>query len=264
MGTLHITESEVLDQLHIINTCKPPGPDNVSPKVLKQIAQSIYKPLTKLFNTSLSSGTLPKIWKIAHVTPVYKNKGNAEDVNNYRPISVTSGVCKLLEKIIVKHIHNYLVENKILYQFQSGFQAGDSTTNQLVEIYNTIVSNLDKGKDVRFVFCDISKAFDRVWHKGLIYKLSLFGIPHQISNWVENYLLDRKQRVVLDGFTSTLGSTTSGVPQGSVLGPFLFLLYINDISTNLVNNVRLFADDTSLYVIVDKDRIGAANSLTTI
>ena len=219
------------------------------------------KPLIKLFNTSLRSGTLPKIWKIAQVTPVYKNKGNAEDVNNYRPISVTSVVCKLLEKIIVKHIHNYLVENKILYQFQSGFQAGDSTTNQLVEIYNTIVSNLDKGKDVRFVFCDISKAFDRVWHKGLIYKLSLFGIPHQISNWVENYLLDRKQRVVLDGFTSTLGSTTSGVPQGSVLGPFLFLLYINDISTNLVNNVRLFADDTSLYYqyIVDTYKVSAAN-----
>ena len=89
----------------------------------------------------------------------------------------------------------------MLKKFRLGFNAGDSTTNQLVEIYNTIVSNLDKGKDVRFVFCDISKAFDRVWHKGLIYKLRLFGILHQISNWVENYLLDRKQRAILDGFT---------------------------------------------------------------
>lgn len=153
METFRITENEVLDQLQIINICKPSGPDGVSPQVLKYTAQSIYKPLTKLFNISLNNGTLPSIWKIAQVTPVYKNKGHADDVNNYRPISVTSVVCKLLEKIIVKHLHNYILEIDILYKFQSAFQTGDSTSNQLVEIYNTIISNLDKGRDVRFVFC---------------------------------------------------------------------------------------------------------------
>lgn len=208
-------------------------------------------------------GKLPSMWKISHITPVYKNKGCAQEVNNYRPISITSILCKILEKIIFKHIHNYLFENKIIYKYQSGFQPGDSTTYQLVEIYNTIISSLDKGKDVRFVFCDISKAFDRVLHKGVLYKLKLYGICNQITNWVENYLVERKQKVFLDGFSSSLRHTTSGVPQGSVLGPFLFLLYINDMSYDISNNLRLFADDTSIYVIVDNDTHAVTNSLVS-
>lgn len=175
-----------------MNTSKPSGPDSVSPRILKYIAPAIHKPLAKLFNISLSTGSLPNIWKTAIITPVYKNKGAIDDVNNYRPISVTSVVCKLLEKIVVKHLHNFIIEKNILYKYQSGFQSGDSTTNQLVEIYNTIISNLDKGRDVRFVFCDISKAFDRVWHEGIIFKLRQYGISDQIINWVENYLLNRK------------------------------------------------------------------------
>jgi hypothetical protein len=136
----------------------------------------------------------------------------------------------------------------------------NETTNQRVEIYKTIISSLDKGKDVRFIFCDISKAFDRVWHKGILHKLKHYGISEQIVNWAENYLSDRSQKVVLDGFISSSRTTNSVVPQGSVLGPFLFLLYtcINDISKNLTNGVRLFADDTSLYVIVDNDIVQAA------
>lgn len=262
MNTHYITDNEVLDQLQAINISKPSGPDSITPRILKQVAHVICKPLAKLFNMSLSNGVLPHIWKIAMVTPVFKNKGTPDDVNNYRPISVTSVICKLLEKIIVKHLNNFILENNILYKYQSGFQSGDSTTNQLVEIYNTIVSNLDKGKDIRFIFCDISKAFDRVWHEGIILKLKQYGISSQIINWVKNYLWNRKQKVVLDGFTSSLGPTNSGVPQGSVLGPFLFLLYINDIASDLSNNVRLFADDTSLYVIVDQDIMEAADSLT--
>lgn len=118
-------------------------------------------------------------------------------MNNYRPILVTSAVCKLLEKIVVKHLNNFIIENNILY---NQVKSGDSTTNQLAEIYNTIISNFDKGKDIRFIFCDISKAFDRVWHEGMIYKLKQYGISNPIINWVENYLWNRKQKVVLDGF----------------------------------------------------------------
>ena len=262
MENFFITDEEVLDQIKILNLNKPPGPDGISPVILKNISHSILKPLTKMFNLSLHMGELPSIWKISHITPVYKNKGSAQEVNNYRPISITSVICKILEKIIFKHMYNYLVYKNIIYKYQSGFQPCDSTTNQLVEIYNTVISNLDKGKDVRFIFCDISKAFDRVWHKGILYKLKLYGINNQVTNWVENYLMDRKQKVVLDGFSSSFRATSSGVPQGSVLGPFLFLLYINDMPKDVSNNIRLFADDTSLYVIVDNDMKTAANSLT--
>ena len=257
-----ISDQEVLDQLLILNTNKPPGPDGISPLILKNIASSLYKPLTKLFNMSLSIGKLPLIWKSANISPIYKNKGSAQEINNYRPISVTSILCKVLERIIVKHLYNYVLDHDIINKYQSGFQPNDSTTNQLIEIYNTIISSMDKGNDVRFIFCDISKAFDRVWHNGILYKLRNYGMSDQIIKWIENYLTNRSQRVVLDGFSSSPRSTNSGVPQGSVLGPFLFLLYINDISKNLQNSVRLFADDTSLFDVVDKDMISSAESLT--
>ena len=119
-----------------------------------------------------------------------------------------------------------------------------------MEIYNTIISNLDKSKDVRFIFCDVSKAFDKVGHKGLLFKLKSYG---NTLKRIESYLVDRVQRVVLDGFYSSFKPISAGVPQGSVLGPSLFLLYINDIADNLVNNIRLFADGTSLFIIVDMD-----------
>ena len=126
-----ITEQEVLDQLQVINVTKPPGPDCMSPLILKNITNSIVKPLTKLYNYSLTIGQLPDIWKNSQITPIYKNKGSAQDVNNYRPISITSVVCKILEKIIFKHLYNYCLENNLINKYQSGFQPGDSTTNQL-------------------------------------------------------------------------------------------------------------------------------------
>ena len=168
-----------------------------------------------------------------------------------------------MEKIIFKYIYNLILENNILIKYHSGFQSIDSTVNQLLEIYNTIISNLDKGKDVRFIFCDISKAFDKVWHKGLFFKLKSYGMDGNTLKWIENYLDDRVQRVVLDWFYSSIKPISAGVPQGSVLGPFLILLYINDIADNLINNIRLFADDTSLFIVVDNDPNVAAMSLTS-
>lgn len=149
---LFITEEEVGDQLCIINSSKPLRPDGISPRILKGISSSIKKPLTKLFNTSLRLRKLPDLWKIAQITPIFKNKGSAQQAANYRPISLTSSLCKLMEKILFKHLHNYMIDNNIIYKYQSGFQPGDSTLNQLVEIYNTIISSLDKGKDIRFIF----------------------------------------------------------------------------------------------------------------
>ena len=136
-------------------------------------------------------------------------------------------------------------DNNVIYKYQSRFQPGDSTVNQLVDIYNTIISSLEKGKDVRFIFCDISKAFEKVWHKGLLCKLMTYSISGNILGWIENYLCDRQKKVVIDGFLSNHETVNAGVPQGSVLKPFLFLLYINDICDDLVNNSIFFADDTS-------------------
>ena len=162
-----------------------------------------------------------------------------------------------MEKILFKYIFNYTQEHNILSKNQSGFQPRDCTVNQLVEIYNIVISNLDQGKDVRFVFCDISKAFDKVWHKGLLFKLEKYGFKGDILGWIENYLHDRCQKVMLEGFSSGIECTNAGVPQGQ----FLFLIYINDIIDNLRNQIRLFADENSLFVTVDSDLNSPAISL---
>ena len=163
MNVFIITEQEILDQLKILNVNKPACPDGVSPRLLKDIAYSISKPLTKFVNMSLSIKQIPILWKIAHVSPIYKGKGNQHSPQNYRPISVTSILCKIMEKILLEHLFNYMKTNNILSKCQSGFQPNDSTVNQLIEIYHNIISNMDRGRDVRFVFCDVSKAFDKVW-----------------------------------------------------------------------------------------------------
>ena len=150
-----------------------------------------------------------------------------------------------------------MTNNNILSNLQSGFRPGDSTTNQLIDIYNTFCKAIDEGKEIRSVFCDISKAFDRVWHKGLLFKLKSYGISGNLLDWFTNYLDNRQQRVLVDGKTSKWVKINAGVPQGSILGPLLFLIYINDITTNIRSNIKLFADDTSLSIIVDNPALAA-------
>ena len=262
MENFDILETEVFDQLSNLNPNKPPGPDGISPKVLYEIKDGICKPLTLLYNYSLLYKKVPHAWKVSHVTPVFKGKGSSHEPVNYRPISLTSVVCKIMEKILFKHLYNFMKDNNLLTKYQSGFQPGDGTINQLIDIYNTIISCLDQGKDVRFIFCDISKAFDKVWHSGLLFKLRFYGIHQSLIDWIADYLGDRSQKVVLDGFSSTNTGITAGVPQGSVLGPFLFLLYINDIVDNIYNHIRLFADDTSLFAVIDNNLDTVSQSLT--
>ena len=143
-------EQEVKDQLEILSNSKPSGPDGVAPRILRSVSQCHVSALTLLCNQSLQCGQLPCIWKRSHVTHVYKNKGTAFDITNFRPIVLTCVLCKMIEQIIVKHFHNYVLEHHIITENQSGFQPKDSTVNQLVYIYNTIISNLDIGKDIRF------------------------------------------------------------------------------------------------------------------
>ena len=146
----------------------------------------------------------------------------------------------------------------MLSSLQSGFIPGDSTVNQLTYLYHTFCEALDAGKEVRAVFCDISKAFDRVWHKGLIHKLEAAGVAGETLTWFRNYLSDRRQRVVLPGASSDLAYIRAGVPQGSILGSLLFLVYINDIVEDIGSHIRLFSDDTSLFIIIDDPITSAA------
>ena len=142
-------------------------------------------------------------------------------------------------------------DNNLITSRQSGFIPGDSTVNQLAHLYHLFSEALDKKKDIRIVFCDISKAFDRVWHKGLLYKLENIGIRGPLLQWFKNYLSNRQQRVIINGNESSWGDILAGVPQGSVLGPLLFLVYINDICTDINSEIRLFADDTTIFIFVD-------------
>ena len=155
----------------------------------------------------------------------------------------------MFERIIFKHVYNHFRDNALINKWQSGFLPGSSTVTQLLEMYNQFYSAIDEGKDVRIVYLDISKAFDRVWHKGLLLKLHKFGIGGNFLKWFSDYLSNRFQRVVINGQCSDWVKVTTGVPQGSVLGPLLFLVFINDI-TSVVNHcdIRLFADDTCLFV----------------
>ena len=156
-----------------------------------------------------------------------------------------------MERCVHKYITKYFIENNVISPYQSGFVSGDSTINQLLYISNEFYKALDGGKEIRVVSCDISKAFDRLWHKGLIHKLKSSGLAGPLIDWLSNYLDKRQQRVCLNSCTSTWQSINAGVPQGSILGPLLFLIFINDIVQNIRGTIRLFADDTILFDTVD-------------
>ena len=172
-------------------------------------------------------------------------KGDTSIASNYRPIALLSCVGKVFERIVFKYIDNYMLEHKLLYKFQSGFVSGHSTSHQLIELYHKICIALENGQKC-FFWGDISKAFDCLWHKGLIEKLKAYDINGKLVHWLKDYISERKQQVLLNNSISTPGTMKAGVPQGSVLVALLFLLFINDTADAIQSLVRLFADDSSL------------------
>ena len=251
LNQILITETDVMDQLLILDTSKAYGPDGIPPILLKEGSKVICPPLSKLFNKSLSTSTFPSLWKKANVLPIFK-KGAKNVLGNFRPISLLSINSKIFEKIVFKYVYNHFKDNFLISLWQSGFQPKMSTVTQLTELYHKFCNAVSEGKEIRVVFLDISKAFDRVWHKGLLHKLYSFGIRGSLLDWFSDYLKDRCQRVVINGQSSEWKDIHAGVPQGSNLGPLLFLVFINDIVYVIRHcQIRLFADDTCLYITVD-------------
>ena len=259
LNSIVLSPLEVESVLTTLPAAKASGPNGLSNRILRELSKELSSPYCSLFNQSLREGKVPSSYKEANVCPIPK-KGDLSDVSNYRPISLLNSEDKILERLVFKYLFNHLRDNNLLSSLQSGFLPGDSTVNQLTFLYNTFCQALDSGKEVRAVFCDISKAFDRVWHAGLLAKLQAAGVSGNVHAWFADYLLDRKQRVVLPGAVSDWTYIRAGVPQGSILGPLLFLLYINDIVNDIGSSIRLFADDTSLFIIVD-DPVTAAGCI---
>lgn len=259
LNLITITREDVIYAIKCLDVNKASGPDLVSSKLIKEGMYQLVSPLVMLFNLSLSLKKFPNLWKKSNVIAIHK-KESRTNPNNYRPISLLSIIGKLMERCIHKYLYNYLTTNDLISPYQSGFRSGDSTTNQLLYLYDEFSKALDEGKEIRAVFCDISKAFDRVWHKGLLFKLKSIGLSQNLLDWFSDYLSNRQQRVCIKGYSSSWLPVSAGVPQGSILGPVLFLIYINDIVHDIGGNIRLFADDTSLFIIVH-DPVAAANQM---
>ena len=180
-------------------------------------------------------------------------------MENYCPLSLLPICGKIFERLIYNSLFEFLIANELISSNQSGFKPNDSCINQLFSITHEIYKSLDDGYEVRGVFLDISKTFDKFWHNGLIYKLKQNGVIGNLLNLIIDFLDARKQRVVLNAQYSSWASVKTGFPQGSILGPLFFLIFINDLSDNLVSNPKLFADDTSLFSVVQDNTLSAKN-----
>ena len=251
MGEITVDPKGVLKLLNGLNIHKAPGPDGLNARVLKECSSEIAPILTLIYNESLAQGTVPDDWRQANVAPVFK-KGEKYNAANYRPVSLTSICCKTLEHIIVSNINKHLTFESILADCQHGFRSQRSCETQLVQFYHDLISNLDLAlnsdqKQTDVFIMDFAKAFDKVPHRRLLYKLEYYRIRRSTHKWISSWLSERSQKVVLDGQASDPVPVLSGVPQGSVLGPVLFLIFINDLPENIRSSVRLFADDCVLY-----------------
>jgi hypothetical protein len=189
---------------------------------------------------------IPKEWKKATISAIFK-KGNRSMAGNYRPVSLTSVVCKLLEKIIRQHIIKHMKINKLFSNKHFGFISGRSTSLQLLEILDKWTEAIYKGTYVDVIYMDFQKAFDKVPHKRLMGKANPYVLDNPLLEWIEDFLTGRTQRVSINGSTSDWKEETSGIPQGSVLGPLMFILFINDLPDGIKSDVYLFADDTKIF-----------------
>ncbi|CAM4664948.1 unnamed protein product [Caretta caretta] len=248
-----ITISEVEAKLKQLNGTKSGGPDNLHPRILKELAHEIASPLARIFNESVNSGVVLYDWRIANIVPIFK-KGKKCDPGNYRPVSLTSVVCKVLEKILKEKVVKDIEVNDKWDKIQHGFTKGRSCQTNLISFFEKVTDFLDKGNAVDLIYLDFSKVFDTVPPGELFVKLEKMGINRKIERWIRNWLKGRLQRVLLKGELSGWREVTSGVPQGLVLGPILFNLFITDLGTKSGSVLIKFADDTKLGGIANLEK----------
>ena len=266
LQTVIITPDKVKKKLQKLKASKCAGPDGFHPRVLRDCADSLAFPLTLIFNKSLQEAHLPPPWKEANVKALYKNKGKKIDPGNYRPISLTSVVCKIMESIIRDDIITHMMSNNLFCNEQHGFVPGRSCVTQLLLCLEEWTDLVDQGYPVDIIYMDFQKAFDSVPHRRLIMKIKAYGIDGYVLKWLEDFLVGRRQRVVIGKDSSNWAEVVSGIPQGSVLGPLLFVIYINDIPNGIQSLMKIFADDTKMYraLKTPADNIDLQNDIFTI
>ena len=241
------TRYEIIDIVSTLKNKKSAGHDEINNFILKGVISSIADPLEYIFNESLLTGQVPEQMKIAKVIPLFK-KGDHLDTSNYRPISLLSTLSKILERIIYKRTMNFLKTHNVLTNSQFGFRKNHSTIHALLNFVDKVAHAIDDYSHMIGIFLDFSKAFDTINHKILLYKLSHYGIRGKALEWFRNYLSNRKQYVSLNQNNSSMEEIENGVPQGSLLGPLLFIVYINDFSRSSdILSFILFADDSNVF-----------------
>ncbi len=244
---INFSQKDIEDLLKELNTSKSQGPDLLHPRLLFEARSEISRPLFIIFRKSMDTSLLPEDWKNANITPIYKNKGSKHDTTNYRPVSLTSVVCKILEKLIRREIVQHMKRNKLFSSYQHGFLEKRSCISNLLTTMEEWTAILEDKSSVDCVYLDFMKAFDTVPHQKLLQKLHGYQITGKVHKWVMQFLTGRHQRVIVNGIPSEEELVVSGVPQGSVLGPILFLVFINDLPETVDVSVRIFADDTKIF-----------------
>ena len=244
----NFTIKDIMKAISEIKSSSSSGEDGFSASFLKNCKESLSYPIYLIWKQSLDSGFIHKSFLSQMITPVHK-KGSKSKPENYRPISLTSHITKIFERIVRDRLVHFLEQNNLLNSFQHGFRHGHSCLSELLVHFNDILTDLNQGNDVDVIYLDFAKAFDKVDHKVLLKKIQHLGISGKLYEWIKSFLSNRSQKVVVDGLHSFITLVISGVPQGTVLGPILFLIYLNDmcLSTKYGSTIRSFADDSRLF-----------------
>ena len=243
---LPLTTDDLLEAIGELKTDSACGPDGIPAILIKSCKYELCKPIKMIWECSHASGTVPDYYKKAFVSPIYK-KGNRAEAVNYRPVSLTSHVVKVYERVLRKVMVQYLEDNNLISCKQHGFRAGRSCLTQMLSHFDDIMVGLTEGMDTDSIYLDYAKAFDKVDHGLLLQKLQRYGFNSKVTSWIQSFLTNRSQSVVVSGHHSKISEILSGVPQGTVLGPLLFIIFINDLEHCVSHsNISFFADDTRI------------------